>query len=651
MLFFESLGRFVVAMKKLYIYLFFFFAFVFGQEYHISPRGKDSNPGTAQKPFKTISKATEIAQPGAVITVHEGVYREHVNPLRGGTSDTRRIVYQAAVGETVVIKGSEVVKDWERLKGNVWKVIIPNSLFGNYNPYKVEVGGDWYSDMGRVHHTGEVYLNEESLFEVALLQNVLDPKPLDFTDLKKESTYTWFCEADENNTYIYANFQGANPNKELVEINVRKACFYPEKTGINYITVRGFRMLQAATQWAPATAEQIGLIGTNWSKGWIIENNVISDSKCTGITLGKDQASGQNVWSKNLTIDGATHFNKLIDKALKAPYNWSKETIGSHIVRNNTIYNCEQAGICGSMGCAFSTVDNNHIYDIWVKRQFSGAAIAGIKFHGPIDGLIKNNRVHNARKGIWLDWMTQGTRVTGNLIYDIYLEDIFVEVNHGPFTIDNNLILGKGVAILDGSSGGAYIHNLVLGKIVIIQQERATPWHGPHTTRGFGRIITRNADNRYYNNIFSSVDPETVTAMPNHWWENRGSYGLGIYNGYSPMYVDGNVYYKDAKIFNDEDHSVHISNYDPKIRLEDKGEEVFLHFSFDTSIGELENKLISTTMLGRAKTPDMKFENADGSPFTIDRDYFDKQRNSQNPFPGPFESPGSGTMVIKVWPK
>ena len=102
-------------MKKLYIYLFFFFAFVFGQEYHISPRGKDSNPGTAQKPFKTISKATEIAQPGAVITVHEGVYREHVNPLRGGTSDTRRIVYQAAVGETVVIKGSEVVKDWERL--------------------------------------------------------------------------------------------------------------------------------------------------------------------------------------------------------------------------------------------------------------------------------------------------------------------------------------------------------------------------------------------------------------------------------------------------------------------------------------------------------------------------------------------------------
>ena len=35
------------------------------------------------------------------------------------------------------------------------------------------------------------------------------------------------------------------------------------------------------------TAEQIGLIGTHWSKGWIIENNEISHSMNTGITLGR----------------------------------------------------------------------------------------------------------------------------------------------------------------------------------------------------------------------------------------------------------------------------------------------------------------------------------------------------------------------------
>ena len=93
-----------------------------------------------------------------------------------------------------------------------------------------------------------------------------------------------------NNTTIWANFHKYNPNKELVEISTRRTCFYPEKPGINYITISGFNISQAATQWAAPTAEQIGMIATHWNKGWIIENNVISDSKCSGITLGKDGA-------------------------------------------------------------------------------------------------------------------------------------------------------------------------------------------------------------------------------------------------------------------------------------------------------------------------------------------------------------------------
>ena len=47
---------------------------------------------------------------------------------------------------------------------------------------------------------------------------------------------------------------------------------------------------------------------------------------------------------------------------------WNKETIGHHIIRNNTIFNCEQTGICGSLGAVFSQITNNHIYNIWTKR-------------------------------------------------------------------------------------------------------------------------------------------------------------------------------------------------------------------------------------------------------------------------------------------
>jgi hypothetical protein len=68
-------------------------------------------------------------------------------------------------------------------------------------------------------------------------------------------------------------------------------------------------------------------------------------------------------------------------------------------VRDNEIFNCEQTGICGSMGAAFSVIENNHIYNIWTKRQFSGAEIGGIKFHAAIDTKIEKNRIHYAGRG------------------------------------------------------------------------------------------------------------------------------------------------------------------------------------------------------------------------------------------------------------
>ena len=120
---------------------------------------------------------------------------------------------------------------------------------------------------------------------------------------------------------------------------------------------------------------------------------------------------------------------------------WNKETIGHHIVRNNIIHDCEQTGICGSLGAVFSQITGNHIYNIWARRLFAGAEMGGIKIHAAIDAAHRDNRIHNAGRGIWMDWMAQGTRITGNLCYDNSPEDLFVEVNHGPFLVDNNLFL------------------------------------------------------------------------------------------------------------------------------------------------------------------------------------------------------------------
>ena len=73
------------------------------QEYHVAKNGNDFHCGSKAQPFFTIGRAAAIAEPGDCITVHEGVYREWVQPMNAGASELRRIVYQAAPGEKVVV--------------------------------------------------------------------------------------------------------------------------------------------------------------------------------------------------------------------------------------------------------------------------------------------------------------------------------------------------------------------------------------------------------------------------------------------------------------------------------------------------------------------------------------------------------------------
>ena len=619
-------------------------------EFHVCVSGNDSHDGSAAKPFQTIAAAAEVAHAGDVITVHEGIYRERVTPPRGGESDSKRIVYQAAANETVVIKGSEVVRDWQAVKPGVWKATLPNSFFGEYNPYKNLIAGDWFTDKGRPHHTGEVYLNGKSLFETDTMERVINPQPLPAIRDRGGSTFTWFCESDDQNTYIYANFHDKNPNEEVVEINVRDSCFYPDQPGRDFITIRGFRMCQAATNWAAPTAEQIGLIGTHWSKGWIIENNVISDSKCSGITLGKDRKTGHNVWTNDPSKDGATHYNEVIVRALEA--GWSQEKIGSHIVRNNIIFNCEQTGICGSLGAVFSQITNNHIYNIWTKRQFTGAEMAGIKIHASIDMLIKNNRIHTAGRGLWMDWMAQGTRITGNLCYDNSTDDLFVEVNHGPFLVDNNLFL-SGISLRDWSEGGAYVHNLMTGKIISRPElNRSTPYHQAHSTTLAGLSNTKGGDNRFYNNIFVAAARPAAEARRSDSGKPQQFTGFGL-SAYDPrefpLQTGGNVYYNGARAYAQETNQIEQPGFDPQVQVADEGDRVNLKLTLDLAVRQAATTLVTTELLGKAKAAGLAYENADGSPLVIDRDYFGKQRDLANPTAGPFENPDKGKVVWKVW--
>lgn len=57
---------------------------VFSLEFHVSVAGNDNYEGSVYMPLKTISSASEKALLGETIVLHAGIYREWVNPKRGG---------------------------------------------------------------------------------------------------------------------------------------------------------------------------------------------------------------------------------------------------------------------------------------------------------------------------------------------------------------------------------------------------------------------------------------------------------------------------------------------------------------------------------------------------------------------------------------
>ena len=388
--------------------------------YYVDQNTKSQGCGTKEHPFLTISAAAKVAKPGDEVLVMPGVYREYVDPSNAGTEDAR-ITYRSVEPLKAVITGAEIVKGWEKYKGKTWKVEIDNGIFGSYNPYDTRIGGDWYF-WHRHPHTGCVYINDVALYETDTLEDCLKGEK-DIASWEPEnSTRKWYCEQKDGKTVIYANFQGKDPNKAKVEINVRRNCFFPSKTGVGYITLSGFTVNKAATTWAPPAAFQDGMIGPHWSRGWIIEDCEVSHSRCCGISLGKYLDPENDHYFTKYRVKSPTQMER--DAVCRGQYHgWLKENIGSHIVRRCHIHHCEQTGIVGRMGCVFSIIEDNHIHNINNMMEVGGAEIAGIKLHAAIDVIMRRNHVHHCTMGLWCDWQAQGTILSQNLLHDNHTPD------------------------------------------------------------------------------------------------------------------------------------------------------------------------------------------------------------------------------------
>lgn len=399
------------------------------------PLANDDSAGTEKAPFKTINRAAELAKPGDIVLVHEGVYRERVAPVRGGEKGYP-IIYMAAPGETVIIKGSEIWQpEWQPIpnRPHIYMGKLDPKLFLQYNPYQIALKQPPIAGMT----LGQAFVDGNPLLEVGDQQTLFALPD------------TWMVSSDRASIWLHLAPSPKPLERRLVEITTRGRNFAPYKRGLGYITVRGFIMEHCANQlpvnfWSSDTP-QAGALSCRGGHHWIIENNTIR-------------------WAKTVAMDCGNEGDRDAD-GLGQP---RPENSGYHLIRNNTIIDNGAAGIVGIRSYGTKIIGN--VIERNAALGLNGSETAGIKLHFFIGGLIERNLIrNNGASGIWLDNVWYDSRVTRNTVLNNNGAGLFIEMGTGDLLIDNNVIaLNTAMRMLPGdgiyshdASGVTLAHNLI----------------------------------------------------------------------------------------------------------------------------------------------------------------------------------------------
>ena len=495
---------------------------------NLNPRAADSNPGTQELPFLTINRAAQVLQPGERVVVMTGVYRERVDPARGGAGPYRMISYEAAPGANVVVKGSRLVKtDWEpstdfkltqrgpeRDKIRFYRRGLDDLDFQGYNPF----------GMASIMHN-RVYLmpKPEELWRHLKRRGMVfvDGRRLEQVEQYQglaEKDGTFWCEHD--GLTIHVRLPGdADPAGHDVELAIQEQVFAPRTRGLAYIRIKGLTFEHAANGFP---VPQRGLVSMSRGRRWIIEDCTLRHANGVALDIGAQD--------------------------------WDREPppiIGHAIVRRCHI---DEAGVCGiaGVGVQNTLIEQNLIEHVGYQDVELAWETGGIKLHLAKNCLLRANVIRHTihAEAIWLDYENTNTRVTGNVMGDT-LETlrggIYLEASHDANMIDNNIIWkategagggsynmpghgGWGITV-DGSDETVIAHNLIG-----LAQDAAIKFRNIE-----GRIVTGRGGTTRRNKVINNIFYRCGKAIDFSNLDNT---------------ADGNLYSKDWGGTRDETQSV-----------------------------------------------------------------------------------------------
>ena len=432
-------------------------------------------------------------------------------------------------------------------------------------------------------------------------------------------------------THIWANFGDIDPNKELAEINVRESIISPIDTNVNYITIRGFTIMHSANGWGPPSAYQGAAISTNGGHHWIVENCEVINAKTCGFSMGNPRVRRSRAgWIMIMLVSILSEiiFSDDAGNVLL----WAQD-----IIQQLTFW-------------AIILVKHHTGAEFW------GHEVAAIKFHNAVDLIIENNYIGNSNnvRALWIDFGNQNIRLSRNIIG----VQMFIEMNHGPILIDNNVL--EGVYINRGSGAITLAHNLLNFDNIRYTHDpfRKSAYYTAHTRETVMRELSFIRDERWYNNIFikKGLDSLRVSQPASADIQvTRTTPPPPIQLGVDPLTTnygcaaDYNLYINGSKKHDSFDRNSIVSALNPEFSLKDEDGNVTVSFLMNEDASKINGPLITTDFLGIYEPMKLRMENNDGSPITVDMDILKRPRNKANPGVGPFADLKAGQNSFTVF--
>ncbi len=206
-------------------------------DYHVAQedaRANDANPGTRERPFRTLGKACEVATAGDTVYLGQGVYREALIPKHSGEKG-KPIVFQAYANAAVMIKGSKGLSGLEREGPDLW-VKRPWTRTNYWEDWMKEDSVAPYGSSARID---QVFINEEPLQWVPSRQEL------------KPGCFVWRGAPQDGELVIYPPVGITDLSGALVEIPVLSnvlGAWEGDPGGL--ATVRELRRTQPQHEWA-----------------------------------------------------------------------------------------------------------------------------------------------------------------------------------------------------------------------------------------------------------------------------------------------------------------------------------------------------------------------------------------------------------------